>query len=222
MSDESVTAHATGVSPALRAQESPNDIVGHKTIYTGTTDPETGFPRLRHEPLTHAEAQALHAAADAAKQKRTNEMPDAPSAIRAMFEAWQRLKELGWREAQYCPKDGSAFEVIEAGSTGIFECRYSGEWPDGHYLIAAHGDIYPSRPILFRLYPEDQAKYDARIAAMREAFRNQPRGLSAAEAPISAERVNSPSPSTNSDEEGRSDHADGTSAEAPEIVTQPK
>jgi hypothetical protein len=175
MGDE-FTAHATGVSPALRAQDGPDDIVGHKTLSDGS-----------HVPLRRAEADAMLAAADAAEAKRAELMPDTQSAIDAMFQAWYRLKELGWREAVYCPKDGSAFEVIEAGSTGIFDCRYSGEWPHGHYLIAAHGDIWPSRPILFRLYPKDQAKYDAKMSAMREAFRTHPLPFPTPEAPESKE-----------------------------------
>ncbi len=123
----------------------PNEIVGHKTF--GTGDPLNPF---RHEPLTRAEADALWEAACNAKAARAEQMPDEQSAIRAMFEAWQRLKELGWQEAMYCPKDGSTFHAIEAGSTGIHECSYDGKWPDGHYLIYDGGDIWPSRPILFR------------------------------------------------------------------------
>ena len=67
-----------------------------------------------------------------------------------MFEARQRLMELGWNDAIYCPKDGSEFDAIEAGSTGIHKCHYSGEWPDGHWWIAGDGDLYPSRPVLYR------------------------------------------------------------------------
>jgi hypothetical protein len=147
-----------------------NDIVGHKTFSTGEINPATGFPELRHEPLTRAEAASLMAAADAAEAKRAADMPDEQSAIRAMFSAWQRLKELGWGDAIYCPKDGSTFKVIEAGSTGIFDCHYSGEWPGGHYMIEADNDLWPSRPILYKLTPEGQAKEDARRAAAAKKF----------------------------------------------------
>ena len=118
-------------------------IVGHKTFY----DPKKGYS---HKPLFEDEAKALLAAVDAAKKRRAKIMPTERAAIEMMFQAWQRLQEFGWSEAMYCPKDGSHFKVIEAGSTGIFDCVYQGEWPDGHYLIADQGDVYFSRPIMFK------------------------------------------------------------------------
>lgn len=150
--------------------ESPDDIVGHKTFDTGEICSETGFPKLRHEPLTRAEANALWEACEAAKKKRTEDMPDEQSALRVMMSAYTRLTELGWRSASYCPKDGSHFQAIEAGSTGIHDCSYEGEWPKGSWWLY-DGDVWPSRPILFKLYPEDQAAYDARMKEAGERFR---------------------------------------------------
>lgn len=150
--------------------EQPTDIVGHKTFDTGERDEATGLPKLRHEPLTRAEGEALWEAAKAAEAKREVDMPDEKAAIRAMMDAWLRLKQLGWREAMYCPKDGSMFKVIEAGSTGIFDCAYRGEWASGHFDVYDGGDIWPSHPILFKLLPEDQAKYDARMAEARAKY----------------------------------------------------
>jgi hypothetical protein len=88
---------------------------------------------------------------------RAARMPDERSAIHAMVEAFMRLKELGWNDAIYCPKDGSSFNVIEPGSTGIFRAHYEGEWPKGSWSLEDGGDLWPSRPILFRLYPDDAA-----------------------------------------------------------------
>lgn len=88
---------------------------------------------------------------DAARERRAAAMPDERSAINAMFEAWQRLKELGWREAIYCPKDGTTFDAIEAGSSGIQECYYEGKWPNWHWWALDEGDLWPSRPILYRV-----------------------------------------------------------------------
>jgi hypothetical protein len=139
---------------------SPDDIVGHKTIDTGEIDPETGFPRLRHEPLTRAEGEALWESAMAAKKSREDRMPDEKAAISALWDAHQRLKELGWREPQYCPKNGTRFRVIELGSTGVFDCYYQGEWPTGHYMVMDDRDIYPTSTgvAMYRLYPDDEAK----------------------------------------------------------------
>lgn len=67
--------------------------------------------------------------------------------IEKMFAAYDELRKLGWREAVFCPKDGTVFEVIEPGSTGIHDCRYEGEWPTGGWWV----EDGPSYPILFRL-----------------------------------------------------------------------
>lgn len=162
--------------------ESPDDIVGHKTFDTGEICPETGFPALRHEPLKRSEADALWARAEASRIARETAMPDEKSAISHMWDGWYRLKDFGWREVIYCPKDGTHFQVIEAGSTGIHDCNYQGEWPNGSWLLY-DGDVWPSRPILFRLYPEDQAKEDARREEARERFSREVQSDSGIERP---------------------------------------
>jgi hypothetical protein len=120
----------------------PDEIVGHKTFRDGYS--------FRHEPLTRAEADRIMQAVRVADARRAELMPDEKSAISLFFEAWQRLKELGWKEAIYCPKDGSEFSAIEAGSTGIHRCIYQGEWPNGMWWILEEGDMSPSHPVLWR------------------------------------------------------------------------
>lgn len=149
--------------------EDPDDIVGHKTFDTGKRD-EHGTPVSRHEPLTRAEGQALWESCQRAHEDRVVRMPDEKSALNAMHDAYIRLRDLGWRDAIYCPKDGSAFEIIEVGSTGIFRAHYSGEWPSGSWWAEDAGDLWPSRPALFRLLPEDQAKEDARRAEILKKY----------------------------------------------------
>ena len=126
--------------------------MGHKTFSDGAG----GY---RHTPLTRAEADALIAAHDKHTAERAARLPDEQAALRAMGDAYDRLRELGWREAIYCPKDGTIFDVIEAGSTGIHECHYEGDWPKGTWWIHAEGDLWPSRPSLFRLRPPDEAQH---------------------------------------------------------------
>ena len=116
--------------------------------------------------LSEEQFKALWATAEAEEAARAAAMPTEQDAINAMFSAHLRLRDLGWREAIYCPKDGSEFDVIEAGSTGIHRCHYSGEWPDGHWWVADDGDLWPSRPVLYR--PTEAEK--ARWAELREAF----------------------------------------------------
>lgn len=86
---------------------------------------------------------------EAAKARRAEQMPTEHDCLRVMMEAYSRLRDLGWRDAIYCPKDGTAFDAIEFGSTGIHDCVYDGDWPNGRWWIR-DGDIWPSRPVMFR------------------------------------------------------------------------
>lgn len=94
-----------------------------------------------------------HEALNDARQRSADLMPDEQSALRVLYMAWERLKDFGWREPMYCPKDGTTFDVIELGSTGVFTGRYVGEWPDGMYETMDDRDVYPSSrpPAMFRL-----------------------------------------------------------------------
>lgn len=129
--------------------EKVDAVCGHKTFSV----PGGGF---RHEPLLRSEADAIWAQCEAARIKREADMPTERDAIEAMFQAWLRLKELGWREAIYCPKDGSTFNAIEPGSTGIHNCSYEGEWPNGSWWVHYDCDSGPSRPCLFK--PKGETK----------------------------------------------------------------
>lgn len=122
----------------------PNEVVGHKTLRD-----ESG--RLYHEPLTHAEADALWEQVEREQARREALMPDEAAAIQLMMDAHTRLKDFGWNDAIYCPKDGSAFHALEAGSTGIHLCSYMGEWPKGGWWI----EDCPSRPTLYRPLPSN-------------------------------------------------------------------
>ena len=73
------------------------------------------------------------------------------SALLVLQQGYQRLKDLGWKEIEFCPKDGTVFEVIEVGSTGVHKCHYQGEWPRGHWWIHDRNHLWPSRPSLYRL-----------------------------------------------------------------------
>jgi len=152
------------VSQGPNTTPEPNDIVGHKTFWN---DDGTH----RHEPIRRDEAEAAMVHCDAAKAKRAADMPTEKDALNVMHEAYSRLRELGWREAIYGPKDGTWFQAIEAGSTGVFQCQYNGEWPKGSWWIADAGDLWPAHPILHKLSPEDEAARTARMAAAAAAYK---------------------------------------------------
>lgn len=118
---------------------SRGEYYGHMTLKDGS-----------HVGLSKEEAERLWKDCEDRDKERALKLPTEQSAINAMFEAYDRLKQFGWREAIYCPKDGSTFDVIEAGSTGIHKCHYEGEWPTGSWLVQDDDDTYPSRPVLFR------------------------------------------------------------------------
>lgn len=154
--------------------EKPDDIVGHKTFDTGNRD-QYGMPVFRHEPLTRAEGEALLKACEEAEAKRKADMPDEKSAIKALHDAWLRLKDFGWREPMYCPKDGSRFHVIELGSTGVFEGAYRGKWPDGSWDMLDERDAYCSSiaPAMFKLFPADEEARKKRIEEARAKYRTE-------------------------------------------------
>lgn len=98
---------------------------------------------------TEEQATAIIKALDADKAKRIDEMPDIDAALRVFARAYRRLIELGFREIIYHPKDGSTFEVIEPGSTGIFPCEFWESPTRGSFWIQQDGGT-PSHPVLWR------------------------------------------------------------------------
>lgn len=116
----------------------PDPVVGSKTMSDGS-----------HLPLRQREANELWAEVEAEKARLKVAMPDEKSAIRQLFDAHLRLKELGWKDPIYAPKDGSPLDIIELGSTGVHRGHYEGQWPGGGWWIW-DGDVWPSRPALAR------------------------------------------------------------------------
>lgn len=123
--------------------------------------------------LSPDEAKALWDAVEASQEKAKADFPDEQTALREISRAMQRLRDFGWSDGIHCPKDGSEFEIIEAGSTGVFRCRYDGKWPDGMWMTFDDHDIYPSSrpPLMCRLLPEAQAERDRKMKAAAERWR---------------------------------------------------
>lgn len=136
--------------------KSADPIVGHKTFH--------GPDGTRHEPIRASEAEAIMASIEDAKKRRAELMPTEADAARLMWEAYYRLKELGWRESTYCPRDGRTLKFIEAGSSGIHEGHCDDE-DTGHrppnVWLHDHGDLCPSRPVLYRELAPDQPTKDS-------------------------------------------------------------
>jgi hypothetical protein len=114
------------------------------------------------------DAESILAAHEAAKQRRAEAMPTEQDAIRAMYAAWTRLKELGWRDGRYMPTDGERFAGIQSGSTGIHAFtadRREGLEPPMYFIH--DGDLWCSYtpPVLFRPWREDDVQPNLRICA---------------------------------------------------------
>ena len=104
-----------------------------------------------HTPLTKEQAKALWEGIEKTDAARKAQYPDSATAIAVLFDARHSLTtDHGWKEGIYCPKDGSHFAIITAGSTGIFSGYYLGEWPDGMVVMAdetAHPEELLFKPI---------------------------------------------------------------------------
>ena len=115
------------------------------------------------------EWDGMTSAGDSEKSARAALIPTEQDAIDLMHDCYIRLKELGWNDPQYCPKDGSEFDVIEIGSTGIFKCRYQGEWPKGTYWLFDGEDSYSSRPAMYRKTEAEIARWAELSKRFRDA-----------------------------------------------------
>ena len=105
------------------------------------------MPEESHDEL----ARRLWRQAELNEAIRARDMPTEEDALRAMNDAYQRLRDLGWKEAQYCPKDGTVFASCHPASAAVAELtHYQGEWPKGTWWVEEAGDLWPHRPILFR------------------------------------------------------------------------
>jgi|TARA_R100000093_G_scaffold41509_5_gene21717 hypothetical protein len=102
------------------------------------------------EPIRANEAETIMAQIEAGRVVRREQLPDLKACLTMLGRVSERMRELGWKDAIYCPKDGSPFEAIEFGSTGIHVAGYEGKWPKGSWWVYGGGDMWPSRPILWR------------------------------------------------------------------------
>lgn len=79
--------------------------------------------------------------------------PEERALLGELFKPYEALTKLGWQDIIYCPKDGTEFLSISAGSTGVHRCHYDGEWPKGCWWVLEAGDMWPARPILWKPMP---------------------------------------------------------------------
>jgi hypothetical protein len=115
---------------------------------------------------TEEQAAAIFAELKRSDAEREAAMPDWQAALHQICRAKERLRDLGWREAVYCPKDGTDFGLVEWGSTGVFTGFYTGEWPDGHIVYEDYVG-HPEGMMFKPLADLTEAEETARQASMR-------------------------------------------------------
>lgn len=133
----------------------PDDIVGHITLADGS-----------HEPLKRSDAEKIMRAVEANEDRKAKMMPTSFEAVHLMFDAYDRLRQLGWSSGIYCPKDGTSFAIIEHGSTGVFTGSYYGKWPDGK-IIAEDCVLSPDGLLWKPLEKLTEWEQSARIEAAK-------------------------------------------------------
>lgn len=133
----------------------------------------------RRIALTSDQAKSMWEQCEKADRDRAEKYHDSAACLDAMLSAECRLKQLGWRNGRYCPRDGNAFAVCQVGSTGMWK----GFWSEDSdprpfspgYIISADCVHRPSE-MYFK--PLDKlteaeaaliAKCDADVATMIEA-----------------------------------------------------
>lgn len=94
-------------------------------------------------------------------KERAERIPDTQAALRLMFDCCERLKELGWRDMMYAPRDMRAEQVITWGSTGIFAAQRIGD----SWFVEDGGDLWPSEPLMYQPSQEELDRMSARMRA---------------------------------------------------------
>lgn len=96
------------------------------------------------------------------KADRAHRMPTTEDALRVIADAHERLKELGWRQIQYGPKQGVHVELIEPGCTAVLTgYRNDVRGPNETWWVETDCDLWPSRPIMWRRGPFVDAEQPA-------------------------------------------------------------
>jgi hypothetical protein len=90
--------------------------------------------------------ESLWESVERKQKQRAEMMPDEEAAIRLMFEAYIRLKELGWNDICYANKSQGSVNVITPGCTGTGPARFM----EPCWWAEEAGDLWPCHPILFK------------------------------------------------------------------------
>lgn len=89
------------------------------------------------------DSETLFASIQATIAKRAADMPTEENAMAAMQGAFDRLKDLGWKEAMYCPKDGTLLDARRRRSVALPACAVQAHGPEARNAIRRTDMIGP-------------------------------------------------------------------------------
>ena len=96
--------------------------------------------------------------AESAEKERAELEPFAHPAMADISRLTSELRNAGWNDIAYCPKDGTVFLAWSPINGPLpYRCSYDGEWPNGSWWACTCGDIWPDRPVLFKPLPQDHS-----------------------------------------------------------------
>ena len=71
------------------------------------------------------------------RKERAEHLPTTDHCTVALLQVMERLRELGWRDAEYAPRDRS-FNAIVLGGSGVHRCMWIGGTTGGYFIEEAH------------------------------------------------------------------------------------
>ena len=98
--------------------------------------------------LSNATILAILAEAEQQRDQRARALPTLDHCLIAMVQIMQRLRELGWRDAEYAPRDRT-FLGITPGSTRAVRCVHLGG-AEGAFFCEDGDDFWPVRILVWR------------------------------------------------------------------------
>lgn len=82
------------------------------------------------------------------RRERADHLPTTNHCVVALLQTVERLREIGWRDACYAPKDRS-FDAIVMGGSGVHRCQWLGGTAGG-WFIEDTNDWWPAQIVVWR------------------------------------------------------------------------
>ena len=98
---------------------------------------------------------------DSAEKERPKREAWAHPNMQQICHLTNEMRNEGWSEISYCPKDGSSFLAWNPLCSLPYICTYSGKWPDGKWWAHVDGDVWPDKPMMWKPIPSDKLMMDA-------------------------------------------------------------